>query len=556
MKIRHLLTHFICLLAVLFFTTSNIFGQNTVGLLSYDQAQSYQGYTLFYPHNQPNVYLINNCGELVHVWVDDADFRPGNTAYLRPDGSLVKAKRNSSVAGDNIWAGGGGAIVDIVSWDNELLWSYELNNDSLRLHHDIAPMPNGNILMIAWELKSNEEAIAMGRDPETLNQVVLWPDFIFEINPETDEIVWEWHVWDHLIQDFDSTKANYGVISEHNELVDINYDTNDGKSDWMHSNALDYNPELDQIMLSVPTFSELWVIDHSTTTEQAASHFGGNVNHGGDLIYRFGNPQTYDKGDSTDQLLFYQHDTHWTNEFLPPNHPMKGNIVCFNNRLPGYSAVEIFPSSWEMYINDYEEFQGSFPPFELENTITHPDTFSFYSTGLSSAQLLPNGNMLMCSGRQGYMVELTPSNEIVWEYKTPIRAGFFVSQGEELELNNNLTFRAFRYPPDYAAFDGRNLEPQGVLELDAADNQCERVVPNINLEEVSLGFFPNPTSGNLHLTWDNGKIVRIDVYDLLGRQHISTTGNGGMKYLDVSHLEPNIYIVNIEGVGSGRFIVE
>ncbi len=530
--------------------------QNTVGLLSYDITQSYQGYTLFYPHNQPNVYLINNCGEIVHTWVDDENFRPGNTAYIRPDGSIIKAKRNASVAGDNIWAGGGGAIVEIRSWDNDLLWSFEMNNDSMRLHHDIAPMPNGNILMLAWELKSNAEAIANGRRPDLLNQEVLWPDMVFEINPDTDEIVWEWHAWDHLIQDYDDTKLNYGVVSDHKELIDVNYDTNNGASDWMHTNALDYNAELDQIMISVPTFSELWIIDHSTTTAQAAGHFGGNSNHGGDLLYRFGNLAAYQKGDSTDQLLFYQHDTHWANEFLPDNHPLANHVVVFNNRLPGYSAIEIFESTWNMYLVDYEHFNGSFPPYELDNTITHPDTFSFYSTGLSSAQILPNGNILACSGRQGYMVELNPENEIVWEYVTPLLRGNAVDQGTMLELNNNLTFRAFRYPPEYSAFDGRDLSAKGFIELSPNEEYCDELVDTYTPEEFQVRAFPNPANQTVQLTWDNGKMADIRVYDVLGRIRISETGNGGMKYLYIGDLEPNLYFLEIKDVGVTKLMVE
>ncbi|MEM6723696.1 MAG: hypothetical protein AAF598_06630, partial [Bacteroidota bacterium] len=87
--------------------------QNTVGLLSYDPSQTYEGYNLIYPHNQPSVLLLNNCGEIVHRWDDAPDSRPGNTAYLLEDGRIVKTKRNAAIAGDAIWAGGGGATIEI-----------------------------------------------------------------------------------------------------------------------------------------------------------------------------------------------------------------------------------------------------------------------------------------------------------------------------------------------------------------------------------------------------------------------------------------------------------
>ena len=538
---------------ILFVTVAN--SQNSVGLLSYDITQSFQGYSLIYPHNQANVYLIDNCGEIVHSWADEDNFRPANTAYLRDDGSIVKTKRESSIAGDAIWAGGGGAIVEIRSWDNDLMWSFELYNADARLHHDIEPLPNGNILMVAWERISREDAIAAGRDTLTLAQGDLWPDYVFEINPENDEIVWEWHAWDHIIQDLDSTKANYGVIGDHPELIDLNWDTNGGKSDWMHVNSIDYNRDLDQIMISVPQFNEIWVIDHTTTTAQAASSFGGLVNRGGNLLYRVGNMQTYDQGTADDQILFFQHDAHWVNEFIPESHPFYNQIVCFNNRIgDNYSTIEIFRSAWEMYIVDYEKFQGAWPPFEFTNTITHPDTFSMYSTGLSSAQLLPNGNILACSGRQGYQFELTPQNDIVWEYITPLKGGAPVEQGTELELSDNLTFRSFRYPIDYEAFDGKDLSSKGFLELTPDETYCARLVDVKEPEEVFSMIYPNPASSFVQLSWDSGKLIDIQIVDALGRTHITKMGNGGMTFVDIVDLIPGIYYVVVDGLSSEKLI--
>ena len=535
--------------------------QNTVGLLSFDQSRQYDGYTLIYPHNQPNVFLLNNCGEIVHTWTDADSIRPGNTAYILADGRLLKTKRNAVVVNDPIWAGGGGAWVELRSWDNDLLWQFHLNNASARLHHEAIMLPNGNVLMLAWENKSAEEAIAAGRDTALLTEGELWPDYLLEVRPigtDSFETVWEWHVWDHLIQDFDSTKANFGVVADNPQLVDINWDTSDGEADWMHSNAIDYHPELDQIILSVPTFNELWIIDHSTSTEEAAGHFGGFGGRGGDLLYRYGNPAAYDRGTQEDQVFFFQHSTKWIDDFLTPSHPHFGKIALYNNRVgANYSAVNIMRPSFDMYSWSYDTMDGVWLPSSFDWSYVHPDTTIMHSTGLSSIQLLPNGNTLICAGRRGYLFEITPDEEIVWEYRTPLRGGQPVAQGEVLEINNNLTFAARRYPADYPAFSGRDLSAKGYLEVNPDTTFCDSTTPTRNVVRgPAPRLYPNPATETLTVEWEDGGMGMIDVYDLLGRHVYHDYGFGGRAYLDISKWHPGLYYVMVDGGAVEKLVVE
>jgi len=212
-----------------------LFSQNTVGLLKNDLDQVYSGYNLLYPHNQSTVYLLDNCGQVVHTWEDALGFVPGNAAYILENGMLIKCKRAStSAVNDRIWAGGAGETVELITWENEVLASFTLNNEKARLHHDIAPMPNGNILMIAWELQDSLAAIQVGRDPALLPQGEVWSEMILEWNPLLDTIVWEWHARDHLVQDFIDVGEqiqNFGLVANHPELININYDEHDGHPD-------------------------------------------------------------------------------------------------------------------------------------------------------------------------------------------------------------------------------------------------------------------------------------------------------------------------------------
>jgi hypothetical protein len=214
--------------------------QNTVGV-TLNSSDAFAGYTLFTPSSDVRAYLVDNAGELVNRW--SSAYLPGFTAYLLADGRLLRAAQ----FGAAFVTGGAGGRVELLDWDSTLLWSYNYSTTLHRQHHDAIMLTNGNVLLIAWELKSKAEATAAGRNPALITQNALWPDSLIEVQPvgaTNGNIVWSWHVWDHLIQDFDSSKTNFGSVGDHPELIDVNFAL-DGSADWLHANALDYNAELD-----------------------------------------------------------------------------------------------------------------------------------------------------------------------------------------------------------------------------------------------------------------------------------------------------------------------
>ncbi|HPO10744.1 MAG TPA: aryl-sulfate sulfotransferase, partial [bacterium] len=308
-------------------------------------------------------------------------------------------------------------------------------------------------MMIAWERKSADDAIAAGRDPKVQGNSELWTDYVIEVKPTgktTGEIVWEWHVWDHLVQDADPSKPNYEAIEDHPELIHINpidwiadLSSEDlqklnslgyvnaapigrggpdfAHPDWNHTNGISYNAELDQIVLSVLGFNEIWIIDHSTTTEQAASHKGGSSKKGGDLLYRWGNPMAYRMGSREDQQLFAQHDATWVKRA-----DGTWSILVFNNgrgRQDGdYSSVdEILLPVDQRGRYSYEE-GTAFGPDKPTWSYTAAQKDEFFSTHISGAQRLPNGNTLICAGDGATLFEVTESLEVVWKYVCPVRS--------------------------------------------------------------------------------------------------------------------------------------
>ncbi len=98
-------------------------------------------------------------------------------------------------------------------------------------------------------------------------------------------------LWDHMIQDYDPARNNYGVVADQPEFIDVNGTGMRIPQFWNHVNGIDHNAQLDQVILSIRGNSELFVIDHQLTTAQAATHAGGRYNKGGDILYRWGNPK-------------------------------------------------------------------------------------------------------------------------------------------------------------------------------------------------------------------------------------------------------------------------
>jgi len=395
--------------------------EQPTGVIINDEG-SFKGYTLLAPINSTMTYLIDNEGRIINTW--KSDYRPGHSVYLLENGHLLRTGAMGPRENSIFRVGGSGGHVQEFAWDGELVWDYIYSSDNYLLHHDIEYMPNGNILMIAWEMKARNELIAAGRNPEMIGDRGLWVDHMIEVKPTgktSGEIVWEWHLWDHVIQDFDSSKANYGDVAKHPELLDLNYTPRRGRinEDWNHTNSIDYNPEFDQIVLCLHTISEIFVIDHSTTTDEAAGHSGGRSGKGGDILYRWGNPQVYRAGEAGDQKLFAQHDATW----IEPGLVGAGNMMVFNNgqgRPDGrYSSVDVIVPPIDEN-GHYTIIPGSaYGPKEADWIYTDENKPDFFSQNISGAQRLPNGNTLICSGAVGTIFEVSPAKRIVWKYIYP-----------------------------------------------------------------------------------------------------------------------------------------
>ena len=458
--------------------------------------QTFNGMTLFAPTQGGgggsfNSYLVNNDMDVIKSWSHSNG--AASMPYLLQDSTLVYPYR---VPNPTMSSGGVGGGISKYNWEGDLLWHYEISNNTYQHHHDIEPLPNGNILVIAWEKKTDTEAYAVGRQSidNPLNE--MWAEAILEVEPVgTNEanIVWEWHIWDHLIQDVDPGLPGFGVISEHPELQDVNYGnagTSQGpggaNGDWKHLNAVNYNSELDQIVISSRHHDEIYIIDHSTTTEEAAGHTGGNSGMGGDYLYRWGNPQAYGRGNNSDHQLASQHGVNW----IPQGYPGEGNLILFNNNYTNSTSAvfELVPPINENGTYDIDDDQ----PFGPDNpTWFHAGNFHTQMQGGAFRQ--PNGNTLVTDCDDAYMFEVTNDHEVVWSH----------------DYGNSYTIaRAQKYPLNY--LDGGF--PEFILGYVNFDGILD-VLDLLYTSDMSSGYGYNPTPPADYNR--DGFVTHIDVILLL-----------------------------------------
>ena len=437
----------------------------TVGLLV-NEPEAMPGYALIPGGLNNYIHLIDSMGRVVHSWQLENLI---SHAKLLDNGNLL------------LELSAGAHSIAEVDPNGNIVWQYTHPDP---LHHDFLKMPNGNMLLLMKGVKTREEAIALGVNPDIVPSEGMRYDYLIEMRPtgsEGGEIVWEWSALDYMVQDFDPSKPNYGDPSEHPELIDANFSTgrywfNIDYLAWTFINAIDYNPELDQIVLSSRDNSELYIIDHSASTEEAPTRKGGNSGKGGALLYRWGNPRAYRHGTIVDQRLFGQHHTHW----IAPGLPGAGNILIFNNghaperdQRRYYSSIEEIVPPVDGY-GYRREPRASYPPAEPIWSYTAETPTDFYATIVSGVQRLPNGNTLICDGTSGNLFQVTPDGKTVWQYVYPMDGDTPLKQGEQPSIlaqaagdtiTNNILYRAYWYAPDHPGLQKYDLTPGDTIEI-------------------------------------------------------------------------------------------
>ena len=457
-------------------------------------------------------YLIDTIGNTYNSWQCSAN--AASTAYLLKDGSIMRPYRvqNPSMSGGAV--GGGLQIID---WNNNVIWDYLWSNTNHQQHHECIPIEQNDgtyhALLIAWERKDNSEVVQAGRQ-NTNGE--MWPTEIIEIEPagiNGGNVVWEWHAWDHLCQDIDPSKNNYKTdCSQHPELFNINIGNAgggpQGGGDWIHANGMDYSPQLDQIVFSSHFLHEIYIIDRSTTTAEAATHVGGNAGKGGDLLYRWGNPNNY--GANGARELYTVHGANFIDEGLPG----QGNLMCFDNDATsnggsGDSRVVELQSPISGYNYNL--------PWNQTPYWAYSDPGNFYANHLSGSFRTKKGTTVATLGTSTYWREVDNQGNILYEYN-------HVSGGGG--GGNNMAKTAI-YELDYPGLIGV------VSAIKNQDTQFE------------LDIYPNPSTDKINVLLPSSTTlpVEVEIYDVMGGKVGTYTATKQSFSLKINLLEKGIYFI-------------
>ena len=478
--------------------------QGPTELLFCDKDKAFAGYTIFGVGNR--TWLLDLDGRVVHSWP------VGTNPHLLDDGHIVDAGKDDP---------SGFQGFKEVDWDGKTVWEYTEKRENYAPHHDWTRISNKSLrepttLYIANKTVTAAQAIAAGADPQKVSSDGGQMDAIVEVDMH-GKVVWEWWFFDHVVQDVDPAKPHHvgagKTIASHPGRININMPGKPLKRDWLHCNALDYNPKSGHVVIN-SLQGELYVIDHDGTfvANDPQASIAMAAGPAGDFLYRFGDPARYGQGEPPRVMENWDSATAGHKQmggthhaaWIPQGLPGAGNLMVFNNgqylyqRTPGSSILEINPfldgqgQNTGEYVNPpdagyrretYDKDTHN-QPRQVSNQIVWSyhavDSHGFFSHIGSSGQRLPNGNTFICSDTEGHFFEVTAKGELAWEYINPVtRDGPVKVLGDVLPMTNSV-FRAWRIAPDHPALKGRTLTPAGTITERAAqgiDTYQKRKLP-------------------------------------------------------------------------------
>ncbi|MGA7713302.1 MAG: aryl-sulfate sulfotransferase [Rhizomicrobium sp.] len=414
------------------------------GTTIYDPSRAYNSYVIFGAPDGKS-HLIDMNGNEVHRWE-----KSGFPSYYI-DPKLVKGARGHVLVQlETIEQDGAGVVpgeppefrnktIGEIDWNGNIVWKWgaEAPGGAAKQHHDWHRLPNGNTLVLAHWLHS----VAGFQQPKLLD------DVIYEVSPK-GKIVWQWVASDHINElgfSDDQIKLIHASLSP--DYFHINNMTPVGPNKWAKADDKRFAP--DNIIFDARNANFIAVIDKMT----------------GHIVWEIG-PNYPSIPSRTKAVLprpidqiSGQHDVHLIAEGLPG----AGDLLVFDNQgEAGYPPAELGVNSGSRVL----EIDPSTKEIVWQYTADLSDQpgWGFYSSFISSARRLPNGNTLIDEGMNGRLFQITPKGEIVWEYVSPYFAKTPVGSSGGT-ITSNWVYRAQPVPYDWVP-DGTPHDETPVAPVD------------------------------------------------------------------------------------------
>ena len=424
------------------------------GVTIYDPIKAWNTYVVF-DGRDGITYLIDMNGNVAHKW--DAIGFPSDIM----DPAVTGGKLGHIIVQEK----GDGGHVDILfsnpaitelDWHGNTVWRWgeEAPGGAAQQNHDWERLVNGNTLIIA----TLDHAVPGFSAPVVHDQA------IYEIAP-SGEIIWRWEMGQHIkdlgLSDKGLKMLREGFTSAGSQagIVMINNMQTLGPNRWYDAGDKRFHP--DNLMIDLREANVIAIIDK----------------HTGEFVWRMGpyypghldspvsRPYLYKVPRPVDQIVG-QHDAH----LIPKGLPGAGNLLVFDNQGPagfppaylgatsGSRVLEIDPMKSEI-VWQYTGEDAGLP------------VWSFFSSFISSARRLPNGNTLITEGATGRIFQVTPTGETVWEYISPY-VGEMSFGGRVVKMR--WVFRAQPVPYDW-------------VPADTPRSEIAVVPPNLNSFRIKRG---------------------------------------------------------------------
>lgn len=404
------------------------------GVTTWKRDKAWAGYTLFTPMmitrrqmegaTESKVYLLDMNGRIVHFWTI-----PGVVklhAELMDNGHILCAVDDLTKPKTVTLAFSVHALLEL-DWDSQVVWRYE--NEMMDCH-DRCRLRNGNTLIQRYQVIDPAlQAKVQGGEAGTENKGITKnnsdDDFGWRLDDDTAGVMYT------LVLEEISPEGN--VVWEMNlsEALDPEVDRITplcGRELWPGLNSIEEMPDGNIISTSY-NLSTVFIWDRA---EKKVKWRFGNM---------YNNPSKH--------RISFPHD---------PTVLDNGNIMVFDNgrfyAADPDASLNFFPPDFSRVLEINPKTDDIVWEYRAENPV------DFYSSYISSARRLPNGNTLICEGATGRMFEVTQRNEIVWEYLSP-----FYSQSSNRYGTTNAVFRCMRYDADHPAFLANLFDDAKTAEL-------------------------------------------------------------------------------------------